>query len=76
MASVERDDRGIWGKAAIAIPAVVAGGLLAGWLSNSGMENSWYADLARPGIQPPSWLFGPIWATLSALPSTAVTCAA
>ena len=37
MASVERDDRGIWGKAAIAIPAIVVGGLLAGWLSNSGM---------------------------------------
>ena len=72
MASVERDDRGIWGKAAIAIPAVVAGGLLAGWLSNSGMENSWYADLARPGIQPPSWLFGPIWATLYALMGLAV----
>ena len=67
MANVDRDDRGIWGKAAIAIPAVVLGGLAAGWLSNSGVENSWYADLIRPGIQPPSWLFGPIWATLYAL---------
>ena len=67
MASVDRDDRGLWGKAAIAIPAIVIGGLAAGWVSNSGMENSWYAELTRPGIQPPSWLFGPIWTTLYAL---------
>jgi tryptophan-rich sensory protein len=72
MASVDRDDRGIWGKAAIAIPAIVAGGLLAGWLSNSGVENGWYADLTRPGIQPPPWLFGPIWTTLYALMGLAV----
>ena len=72
MASVERDDRGIWGKAAIAIPAIVVGGLLAGWLSNSGMENVWYADLTQPAIQPPSWLFGPIWTTLYALMGLAV----
>ncbi len=67
MASVERDDRGIWGKAAIAIPAIVIIGIAAGWLSNSGVENDWYAKLVRPGIQPPSWLFGPIWAALYAL---------
>jgi tryptophan-rich sensory protein len=72
MASVDRDDRGIWGKAAIAIPAIVLGGLAAGWLSNSGVENDWYAGLTRPGIQPPSWLFGPIWTTLYALMGLAV----
>ncbi|MCL6697286.1 tryptophan-rich sensory protein [Sphingomonas sp. NSE70-1] len=72
MASVERDDRGIWGKAAIAIPAIVLCGIAAGWLSNSGVENDWYAKLIRPGIQPPSWLFGPIWAALYALMGLAV----
>ena len=67
MASVERDDRGIWGKALVAIPAVVLGGLAFGWLSNSGMDNSWYRGLQMPGIQPPSYLFGPVWVALYAL---------
>lgn len=66
MASVERDDRGIWGKAAIAIPAIVLGGMAMGWLSNSGMDNSWYVDLEKPGFQPPSWMFGAVWAALYA----------
>jgi len=72
MASVDHDDRGIWGKAAIAIPAIVVAGLAAGWLSNSGVENGWYSDLTRPGFQPPPWLFGPIWTTLYALMGLAV----
>lgn len=67
MASVERDDRGIWGKALLAIPAIVLGGLAIGLLSNSGMENSWYIGLKKPGLQPPSYVFGPVWAALYAL---------
>ena len=67
MASVERDDRGIWGKAAIAIPAIVLGGMAMGWLSNSGMDNGWYASLEKPTFQPPSWMFGVVWAGLYAL---------
>ena len=67
METIERDDRGIWGKALVAMPAIVLGGLLAGWLSNSGMDNGWYASLAKPGIQPPSYVFGPVWAALYAL---------
>ena len=67
MASVERDDRGIWGKAAVAIPAIVIGGLAVGWLSNSGMDNGWYATLQKPALQPPSYIFGPVWVALYAL---------
>ena len=67
MASVERDDRGIWGKAAIAIPAIVLGGMAMGWLSNSGMDKGWDVGLEKPSFQPPSWMFGVIWAGLYAL---------
>lgn len=67
MASVERDDRGIWGKALVAIPAIVLGGLVAGWLSNSGMDNGWFAALEKSRLQPPSYLFGPVWVALYAL---------
>ena len=67
MASIERDDRGIWGKALVAIPAIVLGGLAVGWLSNSGMANDWYAALQKPALQPPSYVFGPVWIALYAL---------
>lgn len=67
MERLERDDRGIWAKAAIAIPAIVLGGLVMGKLANSGMENGWYANLVMPPFQPPSWLFGPMWGALYAL---------
>jgi tryptophan-rich sensory protein len=67
MATIERDDRGIWQKAAIAIPAIVLGGLAMGWLSNSGMDNGWYVPLEKPAIQPPSWMFGVVWTGLYAL---------
>ena len=67
MATVERDDRGIWPKALIAIPAIVLGGLAMGWLSNSGMDNGWYVGLEKPAFQPPSWMFGVVWTGLYAL---------
>ena len=72
MAAIDRNDSGIWSKAAIFIPAIVLGGLAMGWLSNSGMNNAWYVPLEKPAIQPPSWMFGVVWTTLYALMGLAV----
>jgi tryptophan-rich sensory protein len=67
MATIGRDDSGVWSKALIAIPAIVLVGFAMGWVSNSGMDNGWYSALAMPSFQPPSWLFGVMWTALYAL---------
>ena len=42
-----RDDRGIWKKALITVPAIVIVGGLMGVVSNSGFGNDWYVPLAK-----------------------------
>ena len=64
MASDVRDDRGLWRKALITVPAIVIVGALIGLMSNNGFANAWYAPLQKPGFQPPGWVFGAMWATL------------
>ena len=64
MATAARDDRKIWKKALITVPAIVILGSLAGILSNSGFDNDWYAALKKPAFQPPGWAFGAVWTTL------------
>ncbi|WP_037501022.1 TspO/MBR family protein [Sphingomonas jaspsi] len=64
MATTARDDRGIWKKALITVPALVIVGGLMGYLSNSGFGNPWYDALERPAFQPPGWAFGAVWTTL------------
>ena len=55
---------GIWKKALVTIPAIVIMGSLMGVVSNSGFDNSWYAELENPVFQPPGWVFGAVWTTL------------
>ena len=59
-----RDDRGIWKKALITVPAIVIVGGLMGVVSNSGFGNDWYQPLTKPSFQPPGWAFGAVWTTL------------
>lgn len=64
MASNAHDDRGLWKKALVTVPAIVITGSLMGVISNSGFDNGWYAALAKPAFQPPGWVFGAVWTTL------------
>jgi translocator protein len=72
MADVVHDDRGLWRKAAVAVPLIVVVGALVGVLSNSGFGNAWYAPLAKPSFQPPGWTFGAVWTTLYTMMGIAV----
>lgn len=43
---------------------------LAGLVSlplTAGSDRGWYSALARPALNPPSWIFGPVWTLLYAL---------
>lgn len=53
-----------WRVALITVPLIVIGGSAIGLLSNSGLDNAWYAPLAKPSVQPPGWAFGVVWTAL------------
>lgn len=51
------------GKLGVSLAApLLAGGL--GAVFTSSKIPSWYAALAKPELNPPSWIFGPVWTTL------------
>ena len=64
MTSSARNDRGLWKKALVTVPAIVIVGSLMGAISNSGLTNGWYGGLERPSFQPPGWMFGAVWTAL------------
>ena len=47
--------------ASLLIPLAV--GSLAG-IATASSVTTWYATLAKPSFNPPSWVFGPVWTTL------------
>ena len=49
---------------AVVIPVVV--GALSGVATQSGVT-TWYLTLAKPELNPPSWIFAPVWTTLFVL---------
>ena len=61
------DDRNMWRKALITVPAIVAAGFVMGAVSNSGIGNAWYDPLVKPNFQPPGWAFGAVWTALYAM---------
>lgn len=48
----------------VAIPLAV--GFLGSLFTTPSIGN-WYAELAKPALTPPNWIFGPVWTTLFVL---------
>lgn len=52
----------------MAISLVLAyGAAFVGGLFTAGAVETWYPTLIKPALNPPSWIFGPVWTLLYAL---------
>jgi tryptophan-rich sensory protein len=47
----------------IAVGVSELAGILGSFFTASAIPN-WYATLAKPALNPPSWVFGPVWTIL------------
>lgn len=46
------------------VPTIMLLGFLSGTVSGSGDQNAWFAELVKPGMQPPGWVFVLVWPIL------------
>lgn len=53
-------------KLVIAIAVSELAGIIGSFFTTPSIQ-SWYATLAKPSFNPPSWIFGPVWTTLFVL---------
>ncbi|MDP4009173.1 MAG: TspO/MBR family protein [bacterium] len=53
-------------KLVVAIGASLSAGII-GSVFTAPAIPGWYAGLVRPALNPPSWVFGPVWTTLYVL---------
>lgn len=63
MAEIVAGRRNLWSLAAF-VALVLGGGTAIGALTG---PDAWYAALAKPSFNPPSWLFAPVWSALYVL---------
>ena len=60
----------LWAKILLSILVVEALGGLGAGVTSSQIPN-WYALLNQPALNPPNWIFGPVWICLYAMMGTA-----
>ncbi len=46
------------------VPTIMLLGTISGLISGSGEHNRWFAELVKPALQPPGWVFGLVWPLL------------
>lgn len=54
-------------KLIIAIVVSELAGIIGSIFTTPAIKSGWYATLAKPALNPPAWVFGPVWTTLYAL---------
>ncbi len=51
----------------IAIAVFEAAGIIGAVFTTPAIQSGWYLELVKPALNPPAWVFGPVWTTLFAL---------
>lgn len=54
-------------KLIITIVVSELAGIIGSVFTAPAIKTGWYATLVKPALNPPSWVFGPVWTTLYAL---------
>ena len=54
-------------KLIIAIVISELAGVIGALFTTPAISSGWYATLVRPALNPPAWVFGPVWTTLFVL---------
>jgi len=54
-------------KLVVAIAVSEAAGVVGAVFTTPAIQSGWYAGLVKPALNPPAWVFGPVWAILFAL---------
>lgn len=59
-------------KFIISIVACQLAGIVGAVFTTPSIQSGWYAELAKPALNPPAWIFGPVWMILYFLMGVAV----
>ena len=59
-------------KLIIAIVVSELAGIIGSVFTTPAISSGWYSTLVRPALNPPAWVFGPVWTTLFALMGTSL----
>ncbi|MBI5470237.1 tryptophan-rich sensory protein [Candidatus Kaiserbacteria bacterium] len=59
-------------KLVISMAVSEGAGLLGAMFTSPAIQSGWYATLAKPTLNPPAWVFAPVWVTLYALIAVAL----
>lgn len=54
-------------KLAVAIIVPLLAGFIGSFFTNPSIESGWYANLPKPALVPPGWVFPVVWTTLFVL---------
>lgn len=54
-------------KLIIAIGISLLAGVAGSFFTTPAIQSGWYTELAKPALNPPAWIFGPVWTTLYVL---------
>lgn len=54
-------------KLIISIGVSLSAGFVGSTFTMPAISSGWYASLAKPALNPPAWIFGPVWTTLYVL---------